>query len=59
MAHRLLIAGGILAATGLFLWWALPIQEPFPPFLLTALLTLMYGATCFWMDRRAAGGKKS
>lgn len=39
-----LIAGGLtLGLLGLVLWWALPIPTPYPPFLVTSLLAIVYG----------------
>jgi hypothetical protein len=55
MARSFLAAGAVLAATGLLLWWALPIRSMFPPYLVTALLALGYGAACRWRRFRGAG----
>ena len=46
LARLFLIGGGILAVTGLILWFVLPIPSPLPPFLITAVLALGYGALC-------------
>jgi hypothetical protein len=43
MARLFLIGGGVLAAVGLILWYALPIPSMFPPYLVTALLAVGYG----------------
>jgi small basic protein len=50
-----LISGGVLAVAGVGLWYMLPIPSAFPPYLVTALLALVYGVV--WNCRR--GGAKS
>jgi hypothetical protein len=46
MARLFLIGGGVLAAVGLILWLALPIQQGVSPYFATAILSLAYGAGC-------------
>ncbi len=46
IARFFLLGGGLLAVTGLVLWLALPLKLSFPPFLVTALLSLAYGIFC-------------
>ncbi len=43
-AHGLLLGGAALGLLGLILWWALPMAQSGPPFLLTPLLALGWGA---------------
>jgi hypothetical protein len=51
-ARCLLAGGGALAVFGLILWRALPIASPFPPFVVTAVLLLAYGAYEMIHDRK-------
>ena len=51
MARWFLIGGGALAVISLVLWWELPIAMSFPPYLMTALLALGYGAFCLRSNR--------
>jgi hypothetical protein len=51
MARWLLIGGAALAVIGLVLWLTLPIPMSFPPYLLTAILVLGYGAFCLKSNR--------
>lgn len=49
---RILFAGGMLLAIfSLIFWFTLPVSSTFPPFLVTALLMLGYGAACRWGSR--------
>ena len=57
LARLFLITGGILAATGLVLWLALPIRPMVPPYLGTALLALGYGVYCRRARQPAASPK--
>lgn len=57
LARWLLIGGGVLAILGLILWFALPVSMPFPPYLLTALLALGYGAYCLKFPRPGSGSQ--
>jgi len=57
MARLFLIGGALLAAAGLILWFTLPISPMFPPFLVTALLALGYGAFCLWGSRGSSDRK--
>ncbi len=52
IARLFLLGGAALAFAGLVLWFALPISSPLPPFVLTPLLALGYGAVC-WRQQRA------
>jgi hypothetical protein len=47
VARLFLIAGAALAVLSLVLWLTRPIAM-FPPYLVTALLALGYGAACRW-----------
>jgi uncharacterized membrane protein len=51
MARVFLIGGALLTVIGVILWFALPTGATFPPFLVTALLAVGYGAFCFWQYR--------
>jgi hypothetical protein len=51
-AHCLVIGGAVLGVLGLILFWALPIAESLPPFLITALLAIGCGV----FDLRRARG---
>jgi hypothetical protein len=51
IARLFLISGGGLAIVGLILALTLPIVPMFPPYLVTALLALGYGAACWWRSR--------
>jgi hypothetical protein len=55
MARLFLTAGAVLAVIGLMLWCVLPIRPMFPPYLVTALLALGYGAACRWGRFSGAG----
>jgi hypothetical protein len=57
MAQRFFIGGGVLLVVGLILWLVLPIKLGYPPFLLTALLCLIYGGVCLRQSRRPRGKK--
>ena len=57
LSHWILFGGGALAVMGLVLWLALPISMSCPPYLVTALLALGYGATCLKSNRPGGGGK--
>ncbi len=46
IARLFLIGGGVLALAGLVIWLVLPIRPMFPPYLVTALAALVYGAFC-------------
>jgi hypothetical protein len=50
-------AGVLLVVLGLVLWFVLRIPGMFPPYLVTALLALGYGAYCGWSGRSSAAGK--
>jgi hypothetical protein len=54
IARFFLIAGGTLLVAGLLLWALLPIHFTLPPYLLTPLLALGYGAWC-WRAYRTRG----
>ena len=58
MARRFLVGGGMLAVTSFILWFGLPIRMSFPPYLLTAVLALAYGAFCL-KSNRSRSRKKS
>jgi hypothetical protein len=53
MPERLFISrlflsiGGFLLVAGLGLWFFLPIPGLFPPYVVTGLLALAYGVTCW------------
>lgn len=57
MARLFLVGGGLLAVIALILWFMLPIAAMFPPYLVTALLALGYGAFCRRRSRFAGAGK--
>jgi len=57
MAKVYLIGGAVLALVSLLLWFFLPIASTLPPFLLTPLLALGYGAYCWWRTSRATRPK--
>jgi hypothetical protein len=44
IAQCFIVGGAMLAVLGLILFWSLPVKQSFPPFLLTALLSIGYGA---------------
>ncbi len=46
MARLFFTTGSVLLVLGLVLWFTLPIPAMFPPYLVTALLALGYGAWC-------------
>ena len=46
MARLFLTTGSVLLVLGLVFWFTLPIPSMFPPYLVTALLALGYGAWC-------------
>jgi CHASE2 domain-containing sensor protein len=49
---RLFIALGVLLViVGLALYSHLRVLSPWPPFLIPALLSLMYGAYCLWRQK--------
>jgi len=50
IARLFLISGAVLALVGMILWFTLPIPAAFPPYLVTALLALVYGVV--WNCRR-------
>ncbi len=52
IARLFLISGAVLAVAGAILWCTLPIPAMFPPYLVTALLALIYGVV--WNCRRGA-----
>jgi len=57
---RFLLMGGLaLGVLGLILWWTLPFRLPFPPFLLTALLSMSYGGYDQWLHRSTRARKRS
>ena len=51
-AHCLIMGGSVLGVIGLILFWALPIPQGFPPFLVTALLAIGCGAFDLHRTRR-------
>jgi hypothetical protein len=51
LARWFLVGGGALALTGLILWIGLPLHMSFPPYLVTGLLALAYGAVCLKSNR--------
>ena len=53
IARSFFMGGGILAVLGFILWFALPIKSTFPPFLLTALLAMIYGMVCLKRQPKA------
>jgi hypothetical protein len=57
MARLFLIGGGLLAVIGLILRFVLPIASLFPPYAVTALLALGYGAACWWREGSRSAGK--
>jgi hypothetical protein len=57
IARWFLIGGATLAVIGLVFWWKLPVPMGFPPYLITALLALIYGVVCL-MQGRGKGAKK-
>jgi hypothetical protein len=57
MARLFLIGGGMLAIIGFILWFVLPIKLVFPPFLLTTLLALGYGACCLGKGQPTTSNK--
>ncbi len=57
MARMFLIGGGLLAIAGLILWFTLPIASMFPPYLVTAALTITYGEFCRRQGRPVSVGK--
>jgi hypothetical protein len=54
MARFFWLVGGVLALAGAALWWTVPIRPMFPPYLVTAVLALGYGAWCRFRGRAAA-----
>jgi hypothetical protein len=52
IARLFLISGALLAVVSAILWFTLPIPAMFPPYLVTALLALIYGVV--WNCRRGA-----
>jgi len=58
LTRLFLSTGGLLAVIGLILWFTLPIPSLFPPYLVTAVLTLGYGVYC-WQSGRSRGVGKS
>jgi len=58
IARWFLIGGGILAFLGLILWVTLPIRLSLPPFLLTALLAVIYGLVCRRQHLKSKTGGK-
>jgi uncharacterized membrane protein len=46
LARLFLLGGGLLALVGVILGFALPIPSMFPPYMVTAVLALGYGAAC-------------
>ncbi len=52
LARWFLVGGAGLGVIGLVLWLVLPIQLGFPPFLFTALLSLIFGGICLARARR-------
>jgi hypothetical protein len=57
MARFFLIGGVVLALLGVVLWLVLPIHMTLPPYLVTALLALAYGAVCLKSPRPGSGRK--
>ncbi len=57
LARWFLIGGSALAPISIVLWFALPIHMSFPPYLVTALLALGYGAVCLKSNRPGRGRK--
>jgi hypothetical protein len=57
MARLFLMGGALLAVIGLVLWFVLPVPSMFPPYLVTGLLALGYGAACWWRSRSPGAGK--
>jgi hypothetical protein len=55
IARLFLVTGAVLAVIGLVLWFALPIRPMFPPYVVTALLALAYGAVCRWGSFAGSG----
>ena len=51
MARMFFLGGAVLAVIGFILWFVLPIRLSFPPFLLTALLAVVYGVVCLERGR--------
>lgn len=47
-ARLFLFGGAGLVVVGLILWFVLPISSTLPPYLVTGLLALGYGAACRW-----------
>jgi uncharacterized membrane protein len=50
IARLFLLSGAGLAIAGFVLWFTLPLPAAFPPYLVTALLALVYGV--YWNCRR-------
>jgi hypothetical protein len=57
MARLFLMGGAFLAVIGLVLRFVVPIPSMFPPYLVTGLLAVGYGAACWWRSRSPGGGK--
>ena len=57
IARWFLLGGGLFAVLGLVLWFVLPIRSMFPPYLVTTLLALGYGAYCRRRERSASTEK--
>ena len=59
IARLFLLCGGVLAIAGLVLGHVLPIPDLFPPYLVTALLALGYGAYCHCWPSRSPSAPKT
>jgi len=59
LARLFWLVGGTLTLLGAVLWFTIPIRPMFPPYLVTALLSLGYGAWCRRQVDRAAERPKS
>jgi nicotinamide riboside transporter PnuC len=57
IARWFLWGGALFAVIGVILWFALPIRSMFPPYLVTTLLALGYGAYCRRQERSARNEK--
>jgi hypothetical protein len=55
-AQALVLGGSALVVLGLILWRTLPVALAYPPYLLTALLAIGYGAYEWWRKGRGRNG---
>ncbi len=59
MARFFWLVGGVLTLLGAALWFTVPIRPMFPPYIVTAVFALAYGAWCAQRAGLAARRAKS